>query len=116
MQPQPTRLIPSRGASGRNLRGVCGSPACGPNLTSRIARPRGSSGHGLASRAAPASMVAEGTVYIGSEDMSLWAVDAATGEERWRPQAHGELHSTPVVADGTVYVGSLDDFLYVIHT
>ncbi|KAB1977590.1 PQQ-binding-like beta-propeller repeat protein [Streptomyces triticiradicis] len=59
-------------------------------------------------------------MYAGSHDGRLWAVDAATGEERRRLQTGGEVHATPVVADGTVCAGSEDDFpyalLYVIHT
>ena len=58
---------------------------------------------------------ADGSVYVGN-NKGLVAMDAATGEERWRLQTGREVYSTPVVADGTVYVGGLDNFLYAIHT
>ncbi len=53
---------------------------------------------------------------MGSNGWYLWAVDAATGEERWKQETGAARQSSPAVADGTVYVGSLDDFLYAIHT
>jgi outer membrane protein assembly factor BamB/serine/threonine protein kinase len=55
-------------------------------------------------RSSPA--VADGTMYVGSNDCSLYAVDAATGNKRWQFDTDGEVYSSPAVADGTVYVGS----------
>jgi outer membrane protein assembly factor BamB/serine/threonine protein kinase len=48
--------------------------------------------------------VADGTVYVGSR-YSLYAVDAATGDQQWRFNTDGNVDSSPAVADGTVYVG-----------
>jgi eukaryotic-like serine/threonine-protein kinase len=54
-----------------------------------------------------------GSVYFGDTDNCLHAVDAATGEEKWKFQAaqyvHPYLRSTPVVADGLVYFGTNHD-------
>jgi hypothetical protein len=52
--------------------------------------------------------VADGTVYVGSANGSLYAVDSATGEEQWAFETGNPVTSSPTVADGTVYVGSLD--------
>jgi PQQ-like domain/TIR domain len=58
--------------------------------------------------------VAGGTVYIGSSDDKVYALDAATGHLRW---AH-TIGSVPgfglAVAGGTVYIGSLDHKVYAL--
>lgn len=59
--------------------------------------------------------VVDGTVYVGSDDSSLYAVDAADGSKVWEftdPSDH--VRSSPTVVDGTVYVGSNDNSLYAV--
>ena len=58
--------------------------------------------------------VANGIVYVGSEDKNLYAIDAVTGKEKWRFATGDHIFSSPTVADGTVYVGSEDENLYAI--
>jgi PGF-CTERM protein len=60
--------------------------------------------------------VADGTVYFGSDDGTLYAVDAATGEQEWAftHQPPYAVDSSPTVADGTVYVGSQGGNLYAV--
>jgi len=60
--------------------------------------------------------VVDGTVYFGSRDFKLYAVDADTGEKRWEFTAGTWIDSSPTVYDGIVYVGSNDGFLYAIDT
>jgi outer membrane protein assembly factor BamB len=50
-------------------------------------------------------------VYVGSDDRSLYALDAATGEARWVYTTQAPVTSPAVVADGTVYAGSQDQVL-----
>lgn len=53
--------------------------------------------------------VVDGTVYVGSRDGFLYAVDAATGKERWRQDHKASwINSSPAVWDGKVYAGSSD--------
>ena len=52
----------------------------------------------------------EGVVYVGGLDGALYAVDAGSGEERWRFQTDGDVISSP----GGGYVGSGDRYLYAI--
>ncbi len=57
---------------------------------------------------------ADGTVYVGSDDRNLYAIDT-TGNLRWKSKATGTFRSSPVVgADGTVYVGSGSDNNFLI--
>ena len=54
---------------------------------------------------------AEGpTIYVGSNDENLYAIDAETGEPRWVfTEASNWIRSSPIVVDGTLYVGSEND-------
>ncbi|MBM3264830.1 MAG: PQQ-binding-like beta-propeller repeat protein, partial [candidate division Zixibacteria bacterium] len=54
------------------------------------------------------------TLYIGSEDGSVYAVDTGTGETRWRFSAPRQIRSSPVVKDNMVYAGSDDGLLYAL--
>jgi parallel beta-helix repeat protein len=53
--------------------------------------------------------VADGTVFIGSNDGNVYALDQHTGAHIWNYTTGGAVKSSPAVADGRVYVGS-DDF------
>ena len=59
--------------------------------------------------------VANGLVYVGSDDDKLYALDAVTGSLKWS-YATGESigESSPAVANGVVYVGSFDGKLYAL--
>jgi outer membrane protein assembly factor BamB len=54
------------------------------------------------------------TVYAGSNDGRLYAIDLQSGKERWRYEAKEELGTRPVVANGTVFVSSLQDTLFAV--
>jgi outer membrane protein assembly factor BamB len=58
--------------------------------------------------------VADGVVYVGGGDGSVYALNAATGAKRWSYHTIGfsVFLSSPAVADGVVYVGSADDNVY----
>ncbi len=63
-------------------------------------------------RSTPA--VFAGTVYFGSGDSSLYAVDIQTGNEKWRFKTTGAVHSSPAIVDGAVYFTSRDGCLYAV--
>jgi outer membrane protein assembly factor BamB len=63
-------------------------------------------------RSSPA--VADGVVYVGSDDGYLYAVDSGTGRERWRFKTGKAVYSSAAVAKGLVYVGSTDGHLYAV--
>lgn len=54
-----------------------------------------------------APAVAGGVVYVGSFDKHLYALDLATGKEKWKAKL-GHIKASPSVKDGRVYVGNLD--------
>ena len=58
--------------------------------------------------------IAAGTVFIGSDDGNLYALDLASGAKRWAFKTDGRIEATPLVLDGTVYVGAADFKLHAI--
>lgn len=52
----------------------------------------------------PAPTIADGVIYLQSQDGNLIALDAATGEEQWRMLVGSG--GSPVVADGKIYTGA----------
>jgi serine/threonine-protein kinase len=58
--------------------------------------------------------VAGSTVYIGSDDHKVYALDAATGHPRWTYTTGDWVVSGPAVAGSTVYIGSDDHKVYAL--
>lgn len=59
--------------------------------------------------------VRDGTVYIGSRDNRVYALDTADGSPVWTFETGNEVrHSSPTVVNGTVYVGSMDNRVYAL--
>ena len=58
--------------------------------------------------------VANGKVFFGSGDGSVYAADAQTGVLQWKFRAQDVVHASPAVVGNTVYVGSWDSYLYAI--
>src|SRR5207248_6667023 len=69
-------------------------------------------------------VIADGIVYVGSWDSYFYALDAATGKERWRfktgedPDIHNQvgIQSSAVIAEGTVYFGCRDSNVYALDS
>ena len=56
-----------------------------------------------------------GTLYFGSDDGNVYAVDAATGRQVWKRATKGPVPGTPAVAGDTLYVGSYDGHFYALN-
>mgnify|MGYP001408097328 CR=1 FL=1 len=58
----------------------------------------------------------DGTVYVGSNDNRLYAINGKSGKGKWVFKMRGAvLLSSPAIgSDGTVYVGSRDKKIYAI--
>ena len=66
-------------------------------------------------RSSPA-IGSDGTVYVGSNDWKLYAINGKTGVKLWEFETGGSVVSSPAIgSDGTVYVGSHDTKLYAIN-
>lgn len=59
---------------------------------------------GLETEGCPA--IADGVVYVGSDDTYVYALEAATGERQWRYKTDDSVSCDTPVADGVVYAGS----------
>lgn len=58
--------------------------------------------------------VADGTVFVGCKDGTVYALDAERGDVRWRFATGGAVDASPAVAGDSVFVGSTDGRFYAI--
>jgi len=58
--------------------------------------------------------IANGIVYVGSEDKQVYALNATIGDRLWSYATGDMVVSSPAVVDGVVYVGSYDHLVYAI--
>ena len=59
----------------------------------------------------------DGTVYVGSYDKKLYAINGKSGVKLWEFETGNDVDSSPAIgSDGTVYVGSVDKKVYAIKT
>jgi glucose dehydrogenase len=59
----------------------------------------------------------DGTVYVGSRDNKLYAINGKSGVKLWEFETGSYVSSSPAIgSDGTVYVGSHDNKLYALKT
>lgn len=56
----------------------------------------------------------DGSLYVGSYDNNLYALNAANGQFLWKYPADGGIVSKPVYYEGNLYFGSEDNRLHVI--
>jgi len=61
-----------------------------------------------------APAVHDGTVYVGSHDDNVYAIDLATGEELWSTPTGGWVTGSVTATNGHVLVGSYDAHLYAL--
>lgn len=54
----------------------------------------------------------DGGLFFGSWDQHLYALDAATGQLRWKQKTGNAVTTTPACYESTVYGASRDGFLY----
>ena len=59
-------------------------------------------------------VIVQGAVYFGSGDGNLCALDATSGELKWKFKTGDVVHSSPAYADGVLYFGSWDSFFYAV--
>jgi outer membrane protein assembly factor BamB len=54
------------------------------------------------------------TLYVGSADHKMYALDAASGTLKWAFETQGRISSSAAIADGIVYFESYDSYLYAV--
>ncbi len=59
-------------------------------------------------------IMADGTVYFGSVDSTLYALDAQTGWVVWRFRLGRATISTPCIAENFIFIGSVDNNIYCL--
>ena len=67
---------------------------------------------GGAIRSTPA--LRENSLYFGSNDSNVYAIDAGTGVERWRFKTGGAVTSSPATGTNDLFVTSRDGNLYAL--
>jgi outer membrane protein assembly factor BamB len=55
-----------------------------------------------------------GLVYFGSGDGSVYALDAVSGDLKWKFSTGDVVHASPAYADGVVFFGSWDSYFYAV--
>jgi len=59
----------------------------------------------------------DGTVYVGSYDKKVYALNGKTGVKLWEFETGDRVSYSPAIgSDGTVYVGSNDNKIYALKT
>lgn len=59
-------------------------------------------------------VVVDGTLYVGSSDHSVYALDAGSGTLKWKFKTEGRVTSSPAVSSGLVFFGSYDSNFYAV--
>jgi outer membrane protein assembly factor BamB len=60
--------------------------------------------------------VTSSTIYIGSADRNLYAVNRADGTLKWKFPTKGSVNSSPAVSQGLVMFASVDGNFYAVDT
>lgn len=62
------------------------------------------------------AVVHKGTIYIGSSDGNLYAINKNTGTPIWNYKTNGAIKATPLITDNTIYQPSNDGIIYVLNS
>jgi len=55
------------------------------------------------------------TAYVGSFSGSVYAVNASTGDQKWKFSTGASVWDTPTIANGVVYVGSNNGMVFALN-
>ena len=59
-------------------------------------------------------VVWKGTVYFGSGDGNVYALNSADGTTKWTFNTGNVVHASPAIGDGTLFIGSWDSYFYAL--
>ncbi len=60
------------------------------------------------------AVIAGGVIYLGGLNGPLYALDLATGEEKWQFKTEAGFHASAAVRDGRLYIGDNDGKFYCL--
>ncbi|HLJ17138.1 MAG TPA: PQQ-binding-like beta-propeller repeat protein [Bryobacteraceae bacterium] len=60
--------------------------------------------------------VSDGSVYFGSGDGDVYALDVSSGLVKWKFKTGNVVHASPAIANGTLFIGSFDGSFYALDT
>lgn len=69
----------------------------------------------LPSRAESSPLLHKGTLYFGSEDGTVYALNAKNGRTRWTYRAGGAVKGGPAFADGILYFGDYSGHVHAVR-
>ena len=58
--------------------------------------------------------MAKSTVYFGSGDGNVYALDTGSGEAKWKFKTGDVVHASPAYSDGLIFFGSWDSYFYAV--
>ncbi|MFK0229880.1 PQQ-binding-like beta-propeller repeat protein [Streptomyces sp. NPDC090303] len=70
--------------------------------------------HDLGDVITSSAIIAGDSVFVGSHDRSLYALNARTGALKWKKETAGTVESTPAFADSQVFATSTDGTLQAL--
>jgi outer membrane protein assembly factor BamB len=59
-------------------------------------------------------VVVDDTLYVGSSNGNLYALDAVYGEKKWEFNTDGKIWTSPVVEDGVIYISNYEKKLFAV--
>jgi len=59
-------------------------------------------------------VVWNGAVFFGSGDTNIYALDAASGQLKWKFKTGDVVHASPAIFNGALFVGSWDSYFYAL--
>lgn len=59
------------------------------------------------------AVIEDRTLFIGSDDKKIYAIDATSGELRWSYPVFGKVY-TPAAKSGMVFAASFDNYIYAL--
>jgi outer membrane protein assembly factor BamB len=69
-------------------------------------------GHESGDRYTSSPTIVNDVAFFGAGDGYVYAVDVATGKQKWRGKTDGRIRTSPAVANGLVFVSSFDGRVY----
>lgn len=61
------------------------------------------------------AVASDNTIYFGSDDSCLYALNAATGKLKWKIVTSAKIRSTPAIMNNVLYINDYNGILYALN-